>query len=113
MTVDAFQWTGDLDAFERWFGSRCPVDFGGQISVPSGEGRYLRVWCGSWIIRCGERCDVLSDWAMRYMMDEYNMDLQKPPMPPGHEPSCATNRGGYRCDCSLSVPKQPHNRRDV
>lgn len=78
--MDAFQWIGDLDAFEQWYGARCPVDFGGQISVPTGEpGRYLRVWCDSWIIRRGERCDVLSDWAMRYMMDEFHMDLLQSP----------------------------------
>lgn len=41
--MDAFQWTGDLDAFARWYGSRCPVDFGEQISVPSGvPGKYRK-----------------------------------------------------------------------
>jgi hypothetical protein len=29
--------------------------------------------------------------------------VQKPPQ---HDDACATRRGGYRCDCSLSAPKE-------
>lgn len=65
---DAFQWTGDLIAFERWFGERLAVDFGGQISVPvhkSEEGKWfgpwLRVWCGSWVIRHEGRNHTVTD----------------------------------------------------
>jgi hypothetical protein len=70
--IDAFQWTGDLDAFANWFGERMPIDFRNRISVPvhkSQEGKWLgpwlSVWCGNWIIRHEGRCECVTDIVFR------------------------------------------------
>jgi hypothetical protein len=70
--IDAFQWTGDLDAFANWFGERMPIDFRNRISVPvhkSQEGKWLGpwlgVWCGNWIIRHEGRCECVTDIVFR------------------------------------------------
>lgn len=62
IAIRAYRWNGDLRAFEAWFGEKCPVDSGGQVSVPSGEpGRWLRVWCGSWVVKHHARNYAIPD----------------------------------------------------
>lgn len=71
---EAFRWTGHLRSFEAEFGQTCSVDFGEKLSVPSGvQGQYLRVWCGSWVIRRKDgKCFVLSDDNYRYAQEEWH-----------------------------------------
>lgn len=83
--LDAYRWDGDQRAFEAWFGEPCPVDFGEQISVPSGrQGHYLRVWLGSWILRNADRC-----WAIPDDLKHELFDLWSEPL----------HQGPCRCDC--------------
>ncbi len=68
--LDAFQWDGDMRAFEAWFGASCPVDFKDRISVPNGQpGRWLSVWCGSWVLRIEGRCWAIPDDLKRELFD--------------------------------------------
>lgn len=70
---EAFRWTGDLKAFEAAFGAVCAVDAGEKLSVPNGVGQYLRVWCGSWVIRRKDgECFVLADKHYRYAQEEWH-----------------------------------------
>lgn len=82
---EAFRWTGDQRTFEAAFGQTCPVDAGEKLSVPSGTpGQFLRVWCGSWVIRRKDgKCFVLSDDNYRYAQEEWHAFPPYAPALPG------------------------------
>lgn len=68
---NAFQWTGDLQAFSDWFGEFMPINAYEQISVPtdSKRNRWMRVSCGNWVVRHGDNYYQIENPLYRAILD--------------------------------------------